>query len=216
MIGFGERSSELSLDGSFPLGNNYFMKTGMKCDNGADMWYYVKGIPEGSAFGQRVQRAIEQMGLPKLRGLAPGIIEDAKDALDIKPVLGAMFGQGFPRCRLAKLPVGDARGNIKNERGEVFIEDAASARREGGGWVQEKWIQDVDVRGEPVFIDSKTYKCTKKTRNADGTEVARVPALPADCKEGFLGGGSDGQLASLTLAGAMALALTIALYRKTL
>lgn len=222
MIGFGEKSTPFSLGGSFPLGNNYFMKTGMTCDNGADMWYYVQGIPDGSAFGKRVQGAIAAMGLPKLRGLAPGIIEDAKDALDVKPIMGAVFGKGYPRCRLANLPVGDARGRIKNADGEYFIEDAGTAKNIGGLFYQEKWIQDVNRKGEPIFIDAKEYKCTLKTRAPDGSALPEsdVPALAPECvaeAEGFCGDWSSGQQASIVIAAGLGLALVASLlYRKVL
>lgn len=223
MIGFGEQSTPFSLPGSFPIGNNYFMKTGMTCDNGADMWYYVQGIPEGSAFGKRVQGAIAAMGLPKLRGLAPGIVEDAKDALDIKPIMGAVFGKGYPRCRLAKLPVGDARGRIKNENGEYYIEDPGSARKEGDMWVQEKWIQETNAKGEPIFIDSNTYKCTPKNRTPGGKKIPdyAVPALDTSCSaaEGFEGLWNEevGVKASKVLALVFGAALLGTLiYRKTL
>ena len=86
MIGYGEASNFLTRSmGSkpFPMGVNYFVKTGSKCSNGADMWVYVNGVPKGDALGQRAQTAMKNLGLPALRGLAPGILEDAQAALNV-------------------------------------------------------------------------------------------------------------------------------------
>lgn len=191
MIGFGEKSTDLSLDGAYPMGNNYFMNTSAICDNGATMWYYVKGIPTGNALGENVKRALRDMKLPQLKGLAPGIIEDAKDALDARPILGAMFGKGYPRCKKMEAQVGDLKGKIQNADGEYWIEDHRSAYKKSDGlYYQEKWVQDTNSKDQPIFIDQKEYNCSPKRLAPDGRELNpnKIPALDDSCKksEGFL------------------------------
>ena len=85
MIGFGEASSGLSRGvgpggGPRPLGVRTWMKTGLKCSNGADMWMYLDGIPTGNALGKTISKGLVSAGLPGMRGLAPGILEDAQSA----------------------------------------------------------------------------------------------------------------------------------------
>lgn len=64
---------------------------------------------------------IDRMKLPKLRGLAPGMLEDAKDALNPMPLLQATFGSAYPKCTQVSLPVGDISGKIKSENGDEWI-----------------------------------------------------------------------------------------------
>ena len=194
MIGFGQKSTDFTIGEPYAMGANYFMQTGATCDNGANMWYYVNGIPDGSAFGKNVQKAIKDMGLPQLRGLAPGIVEDAKDALNPKPIMSAMFGNGYPKCIKASLPVGDALGKIQNSDGEYFVDDVPSIIYPGGKPHQEKWIQATveggKNKGNPIFIDQKTFNCTPKAYAPDGSPIDpdQVPPLDPSCtaKEGFL------------------------------
>ena len=104
MIGFGESSSGLSRGvgprgGPTPLGVRTWMKTGLKCSNGADMWTYMDGVPTGNALGKRIKDGLASAQLPGMRGLAPGIMEDAQSALDPMPILKTAFGTGYPQCR---------------------------------------------------------------------------------------------------------------------
>jgi hypothetical protein len=88
MIGFGQPSNAFTQsmgNKPKPLGINYFIRTGIRCSNGADMWHYVEGIPTGKAFGGRIKQALQGPGHPGLRGLAPGIMEDAEDVLTQGP-----------------------------------------------------------------------------------------------------------------------------------
>jgi hypothetical protein len=112
------------------------------------MWEYVRTIPDGSALGQKVKTAIQEVGLPQLRGMAPGILEDAKFALDPFPVINAVVGSGYPQCRLVKKPVGDFDGKVHNVDG-VLLVDPVGLIQEGGRYYQEKWIQDRKVTGNP-------------------------------------------------------------------
>ena len=182
MIGFGESSSPLTAGMPLaPLGVNYFLKTGQKCSNGADMYTYFEGIPRGDVLGTRVQGAMKEMGLPQLRGLAPGMMEDAKSALNPAPMLRALFGSGYPQCRLEKRQVGDLYGKVRDPAtGEVWIDDIGTAVQGTDGLMyQEKWVQDRDSAGNPISLTREKWAGTPKTYNADGT-----PRLK---KEGFVG-----------------------------
>ena len=174
-IGFGAPSTRLTAGMPLkPLGVNYFMKTGSRCSNGADMWYYMKGITEGDALGKKVKQAMADMGLPPLQGLAPGMIEDAENALNPAPLMNALFGSGYPQCKQVTLPVGDAYGRI-GDGGESWIADPNTARNTGRGYVQTKWVQDTDRAGNPVNLTRDQWAGTPKTFNPNGTPI----------KEGF-------------------------------
>jgi hypothetical protein len=127
MIGFGGPSSGLTRSMGrkpFPMGVNNFVRTTTKCSNGADMWVYINGIPKGNLFGDRVQQALQRLNMPTLRGLAPGILEDARDALNPVPVMNAVFGTGYAKCKQVTLPVGTAEGRLKNIDGKLMIRES--------------------------------------------------------------------------------------------
>jgi len=148
MMGFGEASSGFTKDmpGLRPLGVNYFVNSGLTCSNGAAMWEYVITIPTGGALGETIKKAISDVGLPQLRGMAPGILEDAQSALNPFPVINAVVGSGYPQCKLVKKQVGDVSGNIYNVDGVLLI-DPIGIIKEGGKTYQEMWIQDRKVVG---------------------------------------------------------------------
>jgi hypothetical protein len=185
MIGFGGPSSAITQGMPLkPLGVNYFMNTGQTCSNGATMYQYFEGIPTGGALGPKVQRAIRQMGLPGLQGLAPGMMEDAENALNPIPLMTAMLGSGYPQCKRVALPVGDMYGNIRDPDTKVpwieHPEDAIYLGKKGKGpqWYQERWVQDTDNKGNPITLDKDTWTKTPKIFNPDGTPIKRN-------KEGF-------------------------------
>jgi hypothetical protein len=172
-IGFGESSTSFTRDmGIRPLGVNYFIPTGQKCSNGADMFQYMEGIPTGSALGKRVQKAMQEMGLPQLRGLAPGMLEDAENALNPMPLMGAVFGSGYPVCQEVELPVGDQAGNIFSKENQSWIGNAASARltKRDGRYFQKAWIQALDPKTKrPATLSREAWEKAPKTHNPDGT-----------------------------------------------
>jgi len=173
-LGFGEASTGLTSGMDLrPLGVNYFLNTGMKCSNGAEMWRYVQGIPEGNALGNRVKNVMSEMGLPALRGLAPGMLEDVENALNPAPLMNAAFGSGYPQCRLSdERMVGDAYGRIRDpDTGESWIADPDSAYQSNGVYVQRKWIQNTDQNGNPVNLTRDEWVGAAKTYNADGTPI---------------------------------------------
>jgi len=150
MIGFGEASSSFTkgMPGLKPLGVNYFVNSGLTCSNGATMWEYVQTIPTGGALGEKVKQAIRGVGLPQMRGMAPGMLEDVQFALNPMPIINAVVGSGYPQCRLVKKPIGDFDGKIYNVDG-VLLVDPEGLIEENGRYYQERWIQDRDVKGRP-------------------------------------------------------------------
>lgn len=176
-IGFGAPSTGLTNGMPLkPLGVNYFINTGTKCSNGADMWTYIQGIPDGSALGEGVKNAMAQMGMPALRGLAPGMLEDAENGLNPAPLMNTLLGTGYPECEQVERMVGDAYGHIADpSSNEPWIADPTTAYRKGDGlYYQKRWIQRT-VNGKKVDLTRDEWISTKKRFNSDGTPI----------KEGF-------------------------------
>ena len=205
MIGFGEASSSFTkgMPGLKPLGVNYFVNSGLICSNGASMWEYVQTIPTGGALGEKVKQAIRGVGLPQLRGMAPGILEDAQFALNPMPVINAVVGSGYPQCRLVKKPVGDFDGKIYNVDG-VLLVDPEGLVEENGRYYQEHWIQDRTVTGpnrpgeeddehyarsDPIQLPYDEWDKAPKTHNENGCLKEPNSKLPqpqfCSKKEGF-------------------------------
>jgi hypothetical protein len=184
MMGFGEASSGFTkgMPGLKPLGVNYFINSGLTCSNGATMWEYVQTIPTGSALGPTIQNAIRGVGLPELRGMAPGILEDAKSALDPSPVINAVVGSGYPQCRLMKMKVGDFDGKITNVDGVLLVDPNGLIIGSDGAYYQERWIQDRKVpsrrpgetkdqqfmRGDPIQLSYDSWNSTPKIYRDNG------------------------------------------------
>jgi hypothetical protein len=181
MMGFGQPSSRFTegMPGLRPLGVNYYVNSGLICHNGATMWEFVRTIPDGSALGQKVKTAIEQVGLPQLRGMAPGILEDAKDALNPFPVINAVVGSGYPKCKLVKNAVGDYDGKIHNVDG-VLLVDPVGLINEGGKHFQERWVQENDKDGWPIQLPYDEWEKSPKTHKENGCVKDRKanPNLP--------------------------------------
>lgn len=194
MMGFGEASSSFTrgMPGLKPLGVNYFVNSGLTCSNGATMWEYVETIPNGSALGEKVKSAIRGVGLPQLRGMAPGILEDAKSALNPFPVINAVVGSGYPQCILVKRPVGDFDGKITNVDGQLLV-DPEGLINQGGSYQQERWIQareavsakpgespaETYARGDPIQLDYDVWNKAPKTHGENGCvlDPAKTPGL---------------------------------------
>ena len=174
-IGFGAPSTGLTSGMPLkPLGVNYFIKTGATCSNGANMWNYMQGITQGDALGKKVQKAMSDMGLPPLQGLAPGMIEDAENALNPAPLMNSLFGSGYPQCKQVTMPVGDAYGNISDpDTGEAWISDPNTAINTGNGYVQTRWVQDTDSKGNPINLTRDEWVAARKTFHPDGTPIKK-------------------------------------------
>jgi hypothetical protein len=192
VIGFGESSNPLTNGMSFQhFGVNYFMKTGAKCSNGAEMWMYVETIPKGDALGKRVQKGLASAGLPAMRGLAPGMLEDVQDGLNPAPLIGALFNGAYPSCRKVTLPVGDETGRTADpESGDLWVEGPVEMR--GGRPYQTKWVQDKTMSREDWEREPKTMK-------PDGTPIVNTPRV-----EGFNMQFTGVELATVILLGAAA------------
>lgn len=189
MIGFGQSSNSFTSGMDiFPMGVNYFLPTGLTCSNGASMYQYFQGIPQGNAFGNKVQQAMSAMGLPPLKGLAPGIMEDAENGLNPMPVINAAFGEGYPQCKQVSLPVGDAKGRISDpDSGQSWIGPMDGAvKHDDGLYYQTRWIQDSDQQGNPINLTRDQYTAATKTQNPDGTPVTNTNS--GSVTEGFIGG----------------------------
>ena len=185
VIAFGQSSREMTKGLPFnKIGLNYLMPSGLTCSNGADMWTYFEGIPKGDAMGKRVDQAMVNMGLPRMTGLAPGIVEDTQAALNPMPILQAAFGNVYPVCEKKALPVGDDWGRIMDDvTGDKWIEGPLEYR--DGRPYQTKWVQAMEG-SSPIFISQQKWRDTPKTMNPDGSPKT----------EGF----EDGRKASLLLA----------------
>lgn len=194
MMGFGESSSNFTrgMPGLKPLGVNYFVNSGLICSNGASMWEYVQTIPTGAALGEKIKQALQNVGLPQLRGMAPGILEDAESALNPFPVINAVVGSGYPQCRLVRKKVGDFDGKIYNVDGVMLVDPEGLIGSGNGPYFQEHWIQDRDVsapkrpgendddhfaRGDPIQLAYDEWDKAPKTHGENGCilDVAKNP-----------------------------------------
>jgi hypothetical protein len=167
VIGFGERTG-INQHNMVPMGLRYFMSTGSTCSNGALMFEYIDTTPKGNLLGKRIGKAITDMGLPAMRGLAPGILEDARDALNPFPLFNAAMGSGYPKCKQVTLPVGDLNGNTTSpyDNTKVWIKGEINP-----GSTQTRWVQDTDAGGYPVFMSQTDYENEPKLYYPDGTPI---------------------------------------------
>lgn len=167
-----------------PLGIRYFLNTGMRCSNGATMSEYYDGVTKGDLLGERVAQGLASAGLPGLKGLGPGILENARDALDPRPLFSAISGTGYPVCQQVSCPVGDVQGRLKDAAtgAPVILGDVE--------WVdglprQRRWVQAYDADGTAIQVTKDEFAAQPKCYNADGTYMARPPdgcavGAPAD------------------------------------
>jgi hypothetical protein len=175
-IGFGGASTGLTQGmGLKPLGVNYFINTGTTCSNGAEMWTYMQGIPEGNALGDRVQQAMSDMGMPALRGLAPGMLEDAENGLNPAPLMNSLLGSGYPECEQVEKMVGDSEGRIADpSSNEAWIADLETAYKKGDGlYYQKRWVQRT-VNGKKVDLTRDQWVAAKKGFRPDGTPITEA------------------------------------------
>jgi len=188
MIGFGAPSSAFTqgMEGLRPLGVNYFINSGLTCSNGATMWEYVQTIPDGSALGDKVKDALAGVGLPALKGMAPGMLEDVKFALNPAPVINAVVGSGYPQCELVSKRVGDHDGQIQNIDGNLLVDPVGIMTSTGGPpYYQEHWVQkkykieprpgesqeSANNRADPIQLDYEKWQSEPKIYKEDGCLV---------------------------------------------
>ncbi len=200
MIGFGGPSTKMTANlpiKPYPMGVNFFVRTQTKCSNGADMWEYVQGIPKGDMFGKKVQQGLQRLGLPGLRGLAPGILEDARDGLNPTPIANAVFGSGYAKCKEQTMPVGDHFGRLTNVDGVEMVRPSfpgdiqmINGRPHQKRFVFDKWLtkdewdkenQSATNCPDGSLIDNhEGYDCTKPMTKVEGfTSQIAEGSLPA-------------------------------------
>ena len=154
MVGVG-RPTELSAGRPvFPLGINYFYPTGLTCSNGAQMWKYIKGIPEGNT-----------------RGIAAGMIDDATEALNPSPLIRAAIGNVYADCVQETQRIGDYNGKVTAPDGKQWFA-GQKITYQNGIPKQTRWVQRKNKEGTPIYITSEQYEKTPKTHKFDGTPKA--------------------------------------------
>ena len=173
IIAFGGRTffNKQTLE---PMGIRYFMDTGMRCHNGATMSEYFDGVTRGDILGERVKKGLESAGLPTLRGLGPGMLENARDALDPRPIFSAVTATGYPICQQVECPVGDNHGSIRNPQdNKPYILDPVTFR--DGRPFQRRWVQAYDNRGNPRTLSRDEFAAAPKCYNPDGSYMENPP-----------------------------------------
>lgn len=168
-IGFGQSTSLAKENGleNQRLGLRYFLNTGLKCSNGAEMYEYVDTIPK--PFPGRIGSEIRKTLGVDMRGLAPGIVQDAANALNPVPLFKAATSTGFIQCKKVTQLVGDDNGRLKSRYG-------------GPDWItgpiqmingqpnQSRWVFD-------QYISSEEDDKTPKTEGfADGPSSQTIAA----------------------------------------
>ena len=159
-----------------PLGVRYFLNTEMMCSNGATMSEYFDGVTKGDLLGKRVKDGLESAGLPGLRGLAPGMLENARDALDPRPIFEAIAGGGYPVCQQVKCPVGTEAGHISSDSTPDKPYIHGDLKWEGGIPYQTRWVKGYDEDGNALNLSKEEFAAVPKCYNADGTYTERPPS----------------------------------------
>jgi hypothetical protein len=191
-----------------PYGINFFVPTGQQCSNGANAYTYIEGIPKGDALGKRITNAMKSIGFPALQGLAPGIVEDSREALNVKDAVGTLFQSAYPECTQVTKLVGNLDGKIGDASGQWIVGDT---EKKGLHHYQTRWI-------ETGKIPKEVFDCTPKIYKADGTKRASsdVPVLADEClyptEEKFTNIGTDTPLVA-TLSTLCILAISYAAVR---
>ena len=162
-----------------PAGIRFFLNTEMRCSNGATMSEYMDGITRGDLLGNTVKTALASAGLPGLKGLAPGILENARDALDPRPLFDAVTASSYPVCQQVQCPVGDSYGAIRNANDpdptKKYIVDPVTY--DGNGMpVQTRWVQAYDADGNRISVTKDEFAAAPKCFNADGSYMTTPPS----------------------------------------
>jgi len=187
VIGYGESSGMAAADfrqpkmTQHPLGLRYFTKTGVSCSNGADMYEYVNTIPGG--LPGRLGKEIEDTLGVHLRGLAPGMFEDAAKALNPMPMFNAVMNTGYARCRKVALPVGDIEGNIVSsgsnnktwwiDPSKETITTGPDGKPQVAHWIFDSW-----VTAEEYNTDTKVYPKKDANNNIIESFQSALSTLP--------------------------------------
>jgi hypothetical protein len=160
-----------------PAGIRYFLNTEMRCSNGATMSEYMDGITRGDLLGDRVKDALASAGLPGLKGLAPGILENARDALDPRPLFDAVTASSYPVCQQVQCPVGDSYGATANSTDPTKKYIIDPVNYDGNGMpTQTRWVQAYDSDGDRISVTKDEFGAAPKCYNADGSYMTTPPA----------------------------------------
>jgi hypothetical protein len=187
-VGFGQSSNKWSagFPQLKPLGVNTFVQSGQLCSNGAKMWQYIQGVPTGDGLGKSTQARLASSGLPKIRGLAGGMLEDLQTALNAGPILSSVYGTGNSSCVYTVNPVGDQDGNVKNmATGNWYVENPEDVTCTGGGNVDQntgKCASGKPMQGRWVHSENLTieqFNSIVKTICQDG--YPKVNHRDGDC-----------------------------------
>jgi hypothetical protein len=173
-IAFGSPTGLAALRGGnfarqTPLGVRFFAKTGLDCSNGARMYEYVSTVPAGDALGETASKAVQGAGLPEMKGLVPGILEDARDALNPLNLFSAAITSGYPKCKQVTLPVGDTRNRIASsyEPENRWIRGPVTYGY-GGVPMQTRWVLDSWLSEKDWLAEPKTHAPKRKTKTSEG------------------------------------------------
>ncbi len=192
-IGFGSATAFAKHRGGAladqrPLGLRFFTKTGHTCSNGAPMYEYISTIPTGNLMGKRITNELQNMGFPRLQGLAPGILEDAVSATNPIPFVKAAQG-AYPKCKKVRERVGSNEPPYIRSRVDpnaVWIKDTDLEFDGNGVPYLKRWVLD-------RWVSQKEWDCTPKT------EAPKV--------EGFESQHSENQKMAMLLLGVLGLAV---------
>ena len=201
VIGFGAPSTQFSrgFPQLKPLGVNTFVDTGQICSNGARMWEYIEGIPTGNSLGAVTSAAISAAGMPKLRGLAPGILEDVQSALNPVPIVSAVFGTGSPVCTYQAQMVGDQEGAVLNSATGnwyvanpelIYCSDGSAVNKStgkcgGGKPMQGRWVKS-GTMSLNVYNNTTQTHCPNgfaKTNHRDGDCLKELQSTTAGFRD---------------------------------
>jgi hypothetical protein len=176
-VGFGESTMFAKAAGmqQSPLGVRVFVETGAKCSNGAPMWEYVDTIPKG--IGGRVGEEMKAMQLPNLRGLGPGIVEDAVTALNPIPLIDTAIRGGYAKCKQVTKPVGDAEGRTASRYDPKNVWVQGPTQMIDGKPHQTKWVFDSWTTPDKYDATPKTESFQNQTLFSLKTSQAAAVVL---------------------------------------
>ncbi len=189
-IGFGSatgfaRDRDGPASEQRPLGIRYFLNTGMECSNGQPMHELVDTIPKGSFLGPRLTRELEVMELPLMKGLVPGIVEDAVGATNPLPYMRASVGNVYPKCRRVEERVGSLEPPYVRSRADyrnIWVKPDRIDRN--GIPYQTRWVLD-------RWISQKEWDCEHRRlglkEGFNGNQNTASPTVKAAILIGLLG-----------------------------
>jgi hypothetical protein len=181
-IGFGSATGLAKLNGlnQRPLGIRYFLKTGLQCSNGADMYDYVDTVPKGDILGKRITNELRAMNLPTMQGMAPGMMEDSISALNPMPLIRAASGSGYPQCKKVSMPVGDNEGRVKSrfDASNIWITEPYQTIK--GQPTQTRWVFD-------KWMSMEEYDAVAKTESPEAIAAAAEAKKSKERFTNFIG-----------------------------